>query len=179
MASRSLDQFKRYFFDRDAVQRAVDRMAVRRLSMYGAFVRRRARSSIRKRKKASKPGQPPSSHVGLLKDFLFFAYDPATKSVVIGPALLNQKLRGDATRPASGTVPEALEYGADLLVTELQLSGGGWKRSDLLPRGDRKGRNKRVRTASLAERPYMRPAGEAERSNPKLIELFKDQLRAA
>lgn len=60
-----LEAAKGNFFDRKAVLAAVDKATLRVLSKFGAFVRRRAKSSIRKRKKASPPGQPPSSHSGL------------------------------------------------------------------------------------------------------------------
>lgn len=92
------------FFDRDKVQKAVDAGTKRVLSKFGAFVRQRARTSIRKRKKPSAPGSPPSSHVGLLRKGILFSYNPDTKSVVIGPALLNGS-------NGSPTVPELLEYG--------------------------------------------------------------------
>jgi hypothetical protein len=71
------------FFDKKAVRDKVDAGTRRVLSKFGAFVRRTARGSIRKRKKPSPPGQPPSSHVGLLKKFIFFGYEPAKRSVVI------------------------------------------------------------------------------------------------
>ena len=49
------------------------------------FVRTTAQHSIRKRKSVSRPGQPPSSHVGTLRRLIFFAYEPAKKNVMIGP----------------------------------------------------------------------------------------------
>lgn len=91
---------QKFFLDRAAVTSAVDAGTRRALSRAGAFVRTRARSSIRKRKAISRPGQPPSSHSGELRRFLFFAYDPATRSVVVGPAKFK---RGEA--------PPLLEYG--------------------------------------------------------------------
>jgi hypothetical protein len=74
------------FFDTKAVKDAVDAGTRKAMSKFGAFVRTRAKSSIRKRKKSSPPGSPPSSHAGDLKKLIFFAYDTNTKSVVIGPA---------------------------------------------------------------------------------------------
>jgi len=68
-------EIKQLFFDSPKVVRAVDRTTRRVLSKFGAFVRRTARSSIRKRKRISEPGSPPSSHSGLLKKFIFFGYD--------------------------------------------------------------------------------------------------------
>jgi hypothetical protein len=95
-------QAKNFFFDRPAVQNAMDAATRKVLAQFGAFVRTRARSSMRRRKKISEPGQPPSAHDGKLKQLIFFAFDPGAKSVVIGPALLNG---------ANGEVPALLEYG--------------------------------------------------------------------
>lgn len=106
MISMSLQEFKAGFFDRQAVQQAVDKAARKNLSKFGAFVRRSAQTSIRSRKRISEPGQPPSSHTGLLKRHIYFAYDGQKKSVVIGPVAW--KKRG------SFTVPEVLEYGGQV-----------------------------------------------------------------
>ncbi len=57
---------KRMFFDRKRVVDATDRATRRVLSKFGAFVRQTARRSIRRRRSVSQPGQPPSSHTGLL-----------------------------------------------------------------------------------------------------------------
>jgi len=120
------------FFDSKKVRRSVDRATRRVLSKFGAFVRRTARSSIRKRKKASTPGSPPSSHIGLLKKFIWFGYEPAKRSVVIGPARLSQAGRGEA--------PHLLEYGGTDTI-------------------ERRGKRKR---AKVRPRPFMGPAFEKE-----------------
>jgi len=120
------------FFDKKAVRDKVDAGTRRVLSKFGAFVRRTARGSIRKRKKPSPPGTPPSSHVGLLKKFIFFGYEPAKRSVVIGPVRLSQKGRGEA--------PHLLEYGGTGTV-------------------QRKGKRRRSR---IRARPFMAPAAEKE-----------------
>ena len=139
---------KAIFFDRKAVRSAVDRTARRVLSRFGAFVRRAAKSSIRKRKRASAPGEPPSSHTGLLKQFIFFGYDRDRRSVVTGPQRLNQKV-GDA--------PAALEHGGVSTVVEGL-------------RGRRRRRRVRIKA-----RPYMGPAFEQER--PKLAAMWRDSVK--
>jgi hypothetical protein len=121
-------EITKMFFDKKAVRDKVDRGTRRVLSRFGAFVRRGARSSIRKRKKVSAPGAPPSSHIGLLKKFIYFGYEPSNRSVVIGPVRLSQNGRGEA--------PELLEHGG---TTTLQRRG------------------KRVR-ANIRKRPFMGPA---------------------
>jgi hypothetical protein len=102
-----LARTKQLFFDRKRVTSALDKGTRKVLSQFGALVRKTARWSIRKRKRSSLPGQPPSSHTGLLKRFLFYSYDDSRKSVVIGPAKLNAK---------KGYVPEVLEYGGTTLL---------------------------------------------------------------
>jgi hypothetical protein len=102
----TLEQAKAAFFDRDAIKKAADRGTRRALSKFGAFVRTRARSSIRKRKAISKPGAPPSSHTGTLRKGILFGYDAARKSVVIGPVLLGSQ----------NGAPERLEEGGVGLV---------------------------------------------------------------
>ena len=96
-------EITKLFFDKKAVTNKVDAGTRRVLSKFGAFVRRTAQSSIRKRKRISKPGEPPSSHIGLLKKFIFFDYNPDSRSVVIGPVRLSQNGRGEA--------PSLLEHG--------------------------------------------------------------------
>ena len=125
---------KQMFFDSKAVTSAVDKATGRVLSRFGAFVRQAAKSSIRKRKKPSAPGSPPSSHVGLLRKFIWFSYEPNRRSVVIGPARLSYNNRGQA--------PNLLEYGG---TTTIRL----------------RKRKKRVR---IRARPYMGPAFEREKA---------------
>ncbi len=127
-------RIKQMFFDRPKVRRAVDAARRRVLSKAGAFIRQTARTSIRKRRGTSKPGQPPHSHVGLLRRFILFGYDRQSESVVIGPV----GIRGS-------TAPRVLEQGGTTTVTRRR-------------RGKRTERRVRV-----AARPYMNPALEKER----------------
>ena len=92
---------KSMFFDTAKVKKAVSSGTRKVLSKFGAFVRTAARHSIRKRKAVSEPGQPPSSHVGLLRKLIYFGYDPTRRSVVIGPTPLH----------GTAEAPPLLEYG--------------------------------------------------------------------
>lgn len=92
------------FFDRPGVIAKVKDGTKSVLSRAGAFIRTRARSSIKKRKRSSEPGEPPSSHTGRLKDLIFFAYDKITESVVIGPLLFRKR---------TPVVPLLLELGGE------------------------------------------------------------------
>ena len=88
-------------FDGNRIVRGVERANRSALMRAGAFIRRRARSSIRRRKKISAPGKPPSSHTGRLKGLILFGYDRGSESVVIGP-------RTTGNRDQAG---ETLEHG--------------------------------------------------------------------
>lgn len=103
MIELSFKSAKGNFFDRDKVKRAVDRSTRKVLSRFGAFVRQRAKTSIKQRKGTSPPGRPPFSHVGLLRRFILFGFDPAKKSVVIGPTLIRDESQA----------PRLLEHGGD------------------------------------------------------------------
>jgi hypothetical protein len=104
MIGIKLEGAQRLFFDRAAVTSAADRGTRKVLSKFGAFVRQTAKTSIRKRKAVSEPGQPPSSHTGLLKRNIFFVFSPQTRSVVIGPILLNQRTDAPRLLEHGGTV---------------------------------------------------------------------------
>jgi len=139
---------KRLFVDRKAVRRDVDRTTVKALASAGGWIRTTARRSIRsvpaaKRFTAppSSPGKPPRSRGGQLKRFLFFAYDPSEKSVVVGPARLP---RGDGA-------PSTLEF-------------GGTSRNDRRPpRPRRAGEVGEIAVvgAASASKPGVRPARDA------------------
>lgn len=114
MISMTIREAKGNFFDREKVKRAIDANTRRILSKFGAFVRQRAKTSIRDHPGISPPGKPPHSHVGLLRKFIFFAYDAQRRSVVIGPTLL----RDDSE------APRLLEFGGETVRRE----GGKAKR---------------------------------------------------
>jgi len=144
----SMKVAKTMFFDRKAVISATDRATRRVFSRFGAFVRRAARSSIRKRKRVSTPGNPPSSQTGLLKKFIYFGYDPSAGSVAIGPTRLNK----------IGNAPEALEYGGPSVIRT----------------GPR--RKRTTRRVMIKARPFMGPAFEKEK--PKLPEMWRNSVTA-
>ncbi|RMF73572.1 MAG: hypothetical protein D6744_15450 [Planctomycetota bacterium] len=145
-------RMKEFFFDKKSVKDRVSKANRKALSKAGAFIRRRARSSLRRRKKASQPGRPPSVHTSdrarTLKNILF-AYEPLTESLVVGPVKLNQKtLLG----PDLGdtTVPQLHEFGATVTIRKMS-------------RGRRR-KPVRVR-AKYPPRPFMGPALEAEQDH--------------
>lgn len=147
MIGVKINAAKSMFFDRVVIS-AVNRAEIKTLSKMGAFIRTSARSSIRKRKAASKPGSPPTNRTGLLKKFIFFGYDSGSNSVVAGPALLNAKSRGKA--------PGVLEFGGDIT----------------LPAGPKR---KKPQTVEIEARPYMGPALVA--NSPKFPSLWANTVK--
>ncbi len=85
---------KRFFFDQQAVQDRLSKREARAMAKIGAFIRRDARQSIKRRKSVSSPDSPPSAHSPdpSLKTILF-AYEPSKHTVVVGPVLLRGRGR--------------------------------------------------------------------------------------
>jgi len=157
---------KRSFFDTAEVMERVDKMRRKALARQGAFVRRRAKSSLKYRAGRSDPGSPPNVHRGPrftrqkkdrktgatkqlpaspLRELVYFAFDADADSVVVGPEVFRNAL-------APGVAPKALEHGGPSVVRT------------------RRG----PRSMMVRARPFMRPAEEAER--PKFAMQFKGQL---
>ena len=166
-------KIKDLFFDRALIIARVN-IGVRDVfSKFGAYVRTRAKSSIRRRKRPSIPGMPPSSHVGTLRDLIYFGYDPFERSVVIGPTPTNQVFfKGDGS-PVSGTGAQVLEEGGQIRILEV-FKYGRWQRADLRSRRKLAGLKTRLRTIAIAPRPYMGPAAEIERS--KLPTMWQNSI---
>ncbi|MCC5786883.1 MAG: hypothetical protein JJU33_09300 [Phycisphaerales bacterium] len=143
-------QIKAMFFDRPRVQRAVSHANRRALSRAGAFVRTRARTSMRKRRGTSRPGQPPHAHEGSLRRMILFGYEPTRESVVVGPVGFR-----------SSTAPNVLEFGGRTTVVRRRRSA-------------RRGQRVIKTRVRIAPRPYMAPALEKER--PKLPALWRDSV---
>lgn len=156
-------RMKDFFFDRQAVIERMSRANHKALVKAGAFLRRRARSSLRRRKRISSPGSPPSVHsqdpIATLKNILF-AYDPQQESLVVGPVGLNQKTY-IGPQLGTATVPQIHEFGARTKVREVRV-GNKWLSG---VRRVRPGQPTRVRVATYPPRPFMGPALEAEKDH--------------
>jgi hypothetical protein len=157
-------RIKDFFFDRARVRAALARAEVKVLSKAGAFVRRRARTSLRRRKKTSAPGTPPSVHstdnFATLKNILF-GLEPGGHAVVVGPRRTNQKLFVFGQRQ-TGAVPGVLEYGGTIGMPQKRV-GNRWVAMGR--RKPRPGQPSRVKTVTIAARPFMGPALVAESKN--------------
>ncbi|MFA5265159.1 MAG: hypothetical protein WC378_15155 [Opitutaceae bacterium] len=77
------------------------RESLKKLRYYGGYVRKAAARSIRKRKRASTPGEPPSGHgSNPVKHGIRYAVEPDKMNVVIG-----------AEKNSLGNVLDVLEHG--------------------------------------------------------------------
>lgn len=159
---------KRGFLDREAILKAVGRARARVLNEQGRLVRKIAQGSLRYKAESAPPGQPPSAHrsglrtrtsrstgrkrtrsVSFLREFLFYAYDPASRSVVVGPAKLGG-VRGTGT---GATVPHVQEFGGT---------------STILDHGEKK----RVR---VNPHPFMGPA--LDKARPSFAAMWRDRAK--
>jgi hypothetical protein len=149
----ALKSLKEGFFDTAQVQKEADRFARQTGSRFGAYARRRMKSSLKYSTKPSAPGRPPHVHqtrgftkkklsksgtgarqaVSPLRELIFFAYDRDTKSTVVGPAKFGGR---------GGIAPGLLEKGGAGTFKDSktgEIKRGNWKK-----------------------RPFVAPAGEAE-----------------
>ena len=107
-------EIKGLFFDTAKVAKMVDKGRRKALSRQGAYVRTAARTRVlRRRKRVSRPGQPPSirsnDKTATLKNILF-TYEPASDAVVVGPL----KVHTGGSKPVNATVPQVLEFGGQV-----------------------------------------------------------------
>jgi hypothetical protein len=166
---------KSLFFDRPRVRRSIDDGRRRALSKIGAFVRRRARSQLRIRKRVSSPGESPSIHsrdkIATLKN-IWFAFVPDRQSTIIGPVALNQVNYADGARIP---LPALMEFGGEATIREEQRirtsNPGKWFRRDLR-RSVNEDKRYRTRRAQYAARPFMGPALQKEIEAGTIIDAF-------
>lgn len=117
----ALYKVKLTFFDRDRVRTALDKRTWKFFGKFGAYVRSDAKRSMKKRKRSAPPFHPPSVHEGSLKKFLYFGYEHAKRSVVVGPVKLSRRgpsgkrqvLEGPSPNALAGEVPAVLEHGGN------------------------------------------------------------------
>lgn len=146
MIGFNVKQFQGAFFTSSAVTKKVKPAARKILSKFGSYVRQTARQSI-KNKKRSVASQPPASRTGKLKRFIYFGYDEAKNSVIIGPAKLNNTV--------SDTALISLEEGGATDVFN--------------PKTKQRSR------VFVAARPFMKPAFGKEM--PKVPGMWRDSIR--
>lgn len=84
-------KFKKLWFDDAKVIKMLNRKERKALNRFGGTVRKHAQYSMKTRKGSAPPGEPPYAHDRkLLKRMLYYSFDPANKSVIVGPVRLNE-----------------------------------------------------------------------------------------
>lgn len=165
---------KRAFFDRQAVIDAVERVEHRAMSKSLAYIRTAARTRIlRRRKKSSAPGSPPSVHstsnVATLKN-IWFAYDKRRSSGVVGPLRLNGNQ--SAYAPNNNTVPGLLEGGGAMTVSEESFKSKNDYRPVRRSRRSDHRKKYRRRTVRIQPRPFMQVALDREVQNGNVVSAW-------
>lgn len=92
---------KRFFYDREAVQKALGKKRLKALRKAGGELRKRARRKLRRRKRKSRPGEAPSVHTAsafaTLKN-VQFGFDTFREVAVVG-AIGFDNAHGDPPAP--------------------------------------------------------------------------------
>ena len=171
---------KTVFFDRRAVIDRIGKANAQVMAKAGSFVRRTAKGSIRYTKTAvSKPGEPPRAHRGKsgnspLRELIFFAFDDATNSLVIGPT----PFRGAAIAPRTLELGGSVSPYRNPLRTIRKIGNGGEIRIDG-PAGKGRGKNQKDRFSTKKNRfgrvvTYARlnTQAQVERANRLQRELY-------
>jgi len=135
---------KKLVLYKSRVQGHVDRVTWRAMGRMGAYCRMVAKRMLSNFTHGpSRPGHPPHSHTGLLRNKLWWSRKHGGSEVVVGPEdLTKEGYPLGSTMYGTVTVPQLLEHGSGTV---------GAVR-------DRKGRKK-----SYKKRPYMRPAYDLTR----------------
>lgn len=155
------------------------------LHKIGAYLRKRAKTSLRRRKRVSGPGERPSIHseddVASLKNIAFVVSSDQT-TVLCGPIRLNQ--RNFVVDVGSQTVPQIMEFGGTVRIHEEARKDERpwfddvvWRRRDLR-RGPKPWKKYRVRSATYQPRPFMGPALDAEIKAGTIPQSLSGTVRA-
>lgn len=202
MAKGLLNITSRFASNRQRAVKQFNRDWFRGLFQVGGFTRRAMQRMVRRRKKPSKPGNPPHHHMPGSKDGLkdvLFAVDKREFAVYVGPRKFNQVSFDEDMKPQSGTVPRLLEQGGTMVVVERWVGRGEprrtmqpdplWWPRDLRKQGSvavlgalqgaetaRRGDSHvRRRKTKVAARPFAGPAMEKAAKSGKFPEFFGGQ----
>lgn len=167
-----------FFFDRPHIERRVNQANRRNLNHAGGLVRKIAKNSMRRRKRSSEPGTPPSAHAesgspASLKNILYGYDDQAGDGrggVIVGPVFLNQ-LQYSGRNLMRGTVPSLHEFGGTVGLREKKV-GQSWR--PVGRRRPRPGQPVRIRRATYPARPFMKPA--LKKAAPKFRNIWADSI---
>ena len=175
------------FFNAPMMEKAVNKARMKMLSKAGAFVQRRARSSMRRitgKKNKGKPsaaGKPPNAHspAKLSLKTILFKYDAKRDAMLVGPIKFNAIARTVSGRT---TVPSLHEYGQTAIIYEERWVApwgkpSEWRRVNSKRKQKKSPENweKRTRKVKYPKRPFMAPALKAEA--PNFPDLFENAIK--
>jgi hypothetical protein len=182
-SSAAIINVTKFFFDRIAVIQAMDKATHGAMSRASAFIKRAAQTSMKYRKKKSAAGAPPSAHKDgrgpLLRKFLWFYYDPRTRSAVIGPIKLSAwPAEAGPLNEFGGTAPRIV------FVKQVTRKTTGAQRKayrNLLKTGQlvRKRGPRKTVTARYPQRPFMAPALKKEVASGHVLKQWHNSVRKA
>lgn len=170
---------KRSFFDRPAVIAKIGKQIARGLNRAGGKIKLTAQRSLRRRKKSSAPGTPPTrrTEMGRGLSAVIYAFD-GRDSVVVGPI----KLNGTSGLDPASTIPGLHERGETARIAELRFLSatgepGPWRSVPRRPVRLRPGQRieQRRRSVRYPARPFMQPA--LEKIKPQLPKLFANSIK--
>jgi len=177
-------------FDDDRIRKQLDRAERRNLFRAGKFTRTTAKRSVRKRKKPSKPGNPPHSHVGTLRKLIFYAWDLTSRTMLVGPfRTLPTGGRRNRTRMVDrATGAEVLEKGGSVIRTVPKPRGTRRKQTGRMTRRrvrrireeyKRRGHQEDLtqKLVTVAPRPYMSAA--LVKTMPRFPKLWSNSIKVA
>jgi hypothetical protein len=151
------------YFDRQKVIKQLGRKKANALKRAGAFIRRRARSSLRpapkRARREKRSGLPPRIRAkgsrASLKNIQYGLADDR-ESIVIGPVLLpNRKPKGSS----AATVPELLTKGGTARLDAYSNGGDVWNLGT-----NPQAAHRRTVNATYDPHPFMGPALDKERA---------------
>jgi hypothetical protein len=170
---------KRSFFDRPEIIAKIGQRVAKGLNRAGGAVKVTAQRSLRKRKKASSPGMPPTrrTEMGRGLSAILYGFD-GRDSVVIGPV----KINGSSGLDPTTTIPGLHERGESASIREFRVVSlrgqpPAWRRATRrrvrLRPGERL--EQRRRSVKYPARPFMQPA--LEKIKPRLPKLFANSIK--
>lgn len=167
------------------VEKKMMQKASRALVRAGSYVRKVARSSIKRSPESSRPGEPPHTRRGVLKRSILYAAEDDRKSVYVGPSFMDMGVIGGlherGGRNISPKKPRVYKMGnmgpireesgaqtvGDLPHARLKTSDMVRKANELSEKYTKSNAN-----AKYPSRPFIGPA--LEKSRDKIMEFFND-----
>ena len=168
-------------FDKRKLKKKAETATFTSLSEAGGAVRKTAKRSIRKRKKASKPGSPPHTQTGMLKRVIRYDVTNNRTVVAIGPvneiagqlwnlhefggvATKRRKLKPHRFKVGEHGPIRAIQHGSKTKFARIELRTGTLANRATRLIAEENERRSDNKPRHYPKRPFMKPALEANRS---------------